>query len=95
MRAMPTRRLRIALEAGIDRHIAFGIQAHRPVVHVGRADMQHLVVHDHQLGMDIDRLAAGRHRMIQAQAPLPIEPAQRFEQARAGRIHGDRLEPAM
>ena len=45
--------------------------------------------------MDIDRLAAGGVRVIDAQALPGIATAQRLEQSRPRRIHGDRLEPAL
>ena len=47
-----------ASPAVVDRHVAFGVEPHRAVVHVGRADAQHSVVDDHDLGVDVDRLAA-------------------------------------
>ena len=42
----------LAIAARLDGEVAFGVGAHRAVVHVGRADAQEAVVDHHDLGMD-------------------------------------------
>ena len=50
----------LAIAARLDGEVAFGVGAHRAIVHVGRADAQEAVVDHHDLGMDhgVGRLLA-------------------------------------
>ena len=86
----------IGRQPGVDQQVAFAVEAHRAVVQVGRADAQQLVVDDHDLGVDVDVLAALGHRRVDAEAAVAVglRRARCISRARAG-LHHLLLEPAV
>ncbi len=78
---------------GLQCEIAFGVEAHRAVVEIGRADPQDGVVDDHDLGVDVDGRSSGGDGMEDAEAIVPIRSLQVPQQQRAGRSHDLFLEP--
>ena len=57
--------------------------------------MQHAIVDDQDLGVDVDRPARRGDRMVEPEAAVGVGVAQHLDEAGPGGIHGDRLEPAM
>ena len=79
----------------VDRHVAFAVEAQRPVVEVGGSHPQHDVVDDRDLGMDINRCPRGGERVIKPEAAVHVALPEFGNQPGTGRIHRDRFEPAV
>jgi hypothetical protein len=60
------------LAARLDRHIELRVAAHRAVRESRRAESHQLVVHDHQLGVDVQARDARHHGMHDGEAPVPV-----------------------
>ena len=68
--------LRWSSRRRLEGEIAFGVDADRAVVQVGRADPQHAIVDDHHLGVDhgVDAASVIRHVRIQKRARVRSRP---------------------
>lgn len=74
--------------------VALGVEAERPVVQIGRADPQHRVVIDRDLGVDDDPLTVPGMGSEGEEAIVTVGLLQSEQNLGSGRIHGDPVKPA-
>ena len=87
------------VRACLDRHHDLGVQAHRAVGEVGRADAEQPVVDDRELAVDVDGgsgAVLGLDLGVEHPQPVRAERrAQPADEARAADVHHRRLEHAL